>query len=282
MEPINKKHKEKKGRSKNEKTKKSSKNKKRKLSEDEIIISKESNPNFEDKVDKKSKKLKKSKKKDKKHKSNKKEVKTVLEVNNNAKTNSNNLTTHEVENHTLSNTSVDAKKAENSPFRIVTAKMLIDLPPKAFEDFDQGIYTYMNALIMQYVEEFNGIVLAYENIKLCNTSGYIYEDSPYCHFYVQADFVIWDASKGCRLTGKVIRQSPTHIALLLYESFNVKIFRDCIPDDVFEWKDNEEFFNAMISDKQLELDKLYQDGEWINKRTGENLTDNCIEFEVLG
>ncbi|CAG8597340.1 16240_t:CDS:2 [Gigaspora rosea] len=182
----------------------------------------------------------------------------------------------------MTNTSIDAKKAENSPFRIVTAKMLIDLPPKAFEDFDQGTYTYMNALIMQYVEEFNGIVLAYENIKLCDTSGYIYEDSPYCHFYVQADFVIWDASKGCRLTGKVIRQSPTHIALLLYESFNVKIFRDCIPDDVFKWKDNEEFFNAMISDKQLELDKLYQDGEWINERTGESLTDKCIAFEVLG
>ncbi|CAG8605933.1 21031_t:CDS:2 [Cetraspora pellucida] len=256
---------------KHKSTKKSSKNKKRKLSKDESIISKESNSTFEED----------------------KEVNiddTVLKVtnsdfkDNNAikKSNIDNLTTYGVENNTLTNTSVDAKKAENSPFRIVTAKMLIDLPPKAFEDFDQGIYTYMNALIMQYVEEFNGIVLAYENIKLCDKSGYIYEDSPYCHFYVQADFVIWDASKGCKLTGKVIRQSPTHIALLLYESFNVKIFRDCIPDDVFEWKDDEEFFNAMISDKQLELDKLYQDGEWFNKQTGESLTDKCIEFEVLG
>ncbi|CAG8647100.1 19618_t:CDS:2 [Racocetra fulgida] len=227
--------------------KKHKKNKKRKLNEDES----------EDKVDKKAKKLKKSKKKERKeHKSSKKEINiddTVLKVTNSAfkdnnatkQSNTNNLTTYGVENNTLTNTSVDAEKAENSPFRIVTAKMLIDLPPKAFEDFDQGIYTYMNALIMQYVEEFSGIVLAYENIKLCDTSGYIYEDSPYCHFYVQADFVIWDASKGCKLN-------------------------------------DEEFFNAMISDKQLELDKLYQDGEWFNKQTGESLTDKCIEFEVLG
>ncbi|CAG8592677.1 7384_t:CDS:2, partial [Scutellospora calospora] len=129
------------------------------------------------------------------------------------------------ENHTLTNTSVDAEKAENSPFRIVTAKMFIDLPPKAFEDFDQRVYTYMNPLVMRYVEEFDGIVFAYKNIK-CDISGYLYENSPY-----------------------LIRQSPTHIALLLYESFNVKRFRGCIPDDVFEWRDDD--------DKQLELAKLY-------------------------
>ncbi|CAG8447831.1 17849_t:CDS:2 [Acaulospora morrowiae] len=183
---------------------------------------------------------------------------------------------------TVSSRPVAVNENRPTPFRKVNAEMLIDLPPKAFEDFDKGVFTYINALIMQYVEELDGIVLAYENVQLCDKTGYIYEDSPYCHFFVRADFILWDASKGCRMVGKVIRQSPLHIALLLYESFNVKINRQSIPDDVFEWRDDDLFYDVMFSDKQLELDRLYQDGQWYDKRTGEGLTDCWIEFEAVG
>ncbi|CAG8546206.1 1547_t:CDS:2 [Acaulospora colombiana] len=177
---------------------------------------------------------------------------------------------------------VAAEENRQTPFRKVNAEMLIDLPPKAFEDFDKGVYTYMNALVMQYVDELDGIVLAYENVQLCDKSGYIYEDSPYSHFFVRADFILWDASKGCRMVGKVIRQSPLHIALLLYESFNVKINRQSIPNDIFEWRDDDHFYNAIFSDEQLELDKLYQDGQWYDKRSGEGITDCWMEFEAVG
>lgn len=90
-------------------------------------------------------------------------------------------------------------QSKTTPFRKVNAEMLIDLPPKAFEDFEKGVYTYMNALVMQYVDELEGIVLAYENVKLCDSTGYIYEDSPYSHFFVSADFTLWDASVGCKM-----------------------------------------------------------------------------------
>ncbi|CAG8571352.1 4883_t:CDS:2 [Diversispora eburnea] len=173
-------------------------------------------------------------------------------------------------------------ESKTTPFRKVNAEMLIDLPPKAFEDFDKGVYTYMNALMMQYVDELDGIVLAYENVKLCDNTGYIYEDSPYSHFFVRADFTLWDASIGCKMVGKVVRQSPLHISLLLYDSFNVKINRQCIPDDIFEWRDNDSLYNSIFVGNQLELDKLYLEGQWYDKRTGGEITDCLMEFESTG
>lgn len=83
--------------------------------------------------------------------------------------------------------------------------------------------------------------------------------------------------------GRVANQSLSHIHLHLYDQFYVKIPRHHIPLDVFLWKDNDEFYDAMFLDKQLDLDRMYAEGQWVFSDTGATIEEDAwLEFEVTG
>ena len=83
--------------------------------------------------------------------------------------------------------------------------------------------------------------------------------------------------------GRVANQSLSHIHLHLHDQFYVKIPRHFIPLDVFLWKDNDEFYDAMFLDKQLNLDRMYAEGQWVFSDTGAIISeDSWLEFEVMG
>ncbi|CAJ0651911.1 8486_t:CDS:10 [Entrophospora sp. SA101] len=123
----------------------------------------------------------------------------------------------------------------HTTIRKVTAKILIDFPPAAYKNPTESVYTIMNSLIMKYNEQLGGFVISYENLVKLDDSGYIFEDSPYVHFFVQADWTIWSAPNGSKLIGKVVGQSNNHIGLLVLDIFNVKIPYTNMPNEIFEW-----------------------------------------------
>ncbi|KAG5459343.1 MAG: hypothetical protein BJ554DRAFT_264 [Olpidium bornovanus] len=82
-------------------------------------------------------------------------------------------------------------------------------------------------------------------------------DSPYSHFWVQA-------------LGKVTIQSPSHIGLLLYGTFNASIPAEEIPEDEYEWAAEAE-------------DGTGSQGEWGNRSTGAAVNSDAsgsLEFIV--
>ncbi|CAJ0880362.1 2382_t:CDS:10, partial [Entrophospora sp. SA101] len=172
----------------------------------------------------------------------------------------------------------------HTTIRKVTAKILIDFPPAAYKNPTESVYTIMNSLIMKYNEQLGGFVISYENLVKLDDSGYIFEDSPYVHFFVQADWTIWSAPNGSKLIGKVVGQSNNHIGLLVLDIFNVKIPYTNMPNEIFEWDGQNDLVEKLltIENIQLELVTTQQTiGSWIDKRTGEKLIDRFIEFEVV-
>ncbi|PKK76664.1 hypothetical protein RhiirC2_733729 [Rhizophagus irregularis] len=174
-------------------------------------------------------------------------------------------------------------KADKTPLQVVAADMIIDLPPSALENIEAGVKNFLNGVCMHEIEQFEGLVLSYGNIEFCDNSGIIFEDSPYAHFFIRTEFLIYNASTGYKLFGRVANQSLSHIHLHLYDQFYVKIPRHHIPLDVFLWKDNDEFYDAMFLDKQLDLDRMYAEGQWVFSDTGATIEEDAwLEFEVTG
>ncbi|CAG8664794.1 15256_t:CDS:2 [Funneliformis mosseae] len=198
-----------------------------------------------------------------------------------------------------------AKDIAQTPLRVIVADMIIDLPPSALENIVSGVKNFLNGVCMHELEQFEGLVLSYNNIEFCDHSGIIFEDSPYAHFFIRAEFLVYNASVGYKLckryrhsikfnnihlltdpfisVGKVANQSLSHIHLCLYDQFYVKVPRHLIPLDVFLWKDNDEFYDAMFLDQQLNLDRMYAEGQWVFSDTGAIIReDSWLEFEVMG
>ncbi|RIA89333.1 hypothetical protein C1645_201999 [Glomus cerebriforme] len=174
-------------------------------------------------------------------------------------------------------------RMDKTPLRVVVADMLIDLPPSALENIGLGVKNFLNGVCMHEIEQFEGLVLSYGKIEFCDNAGIIFEDSPYAHVFIRTEFLIYNASAGYKLFGRVTNQSLSHIHLHLHDQFYVKIPRHFIPLDVFLWKDNDEFYDAMFLNKQLNLDRMYAEGQWVFSDTGAIIEeDSWLEFEVMG
>src|SRR4051812_10402851 len=86
-----------------------------------------------------------------------------------------------------------------TPLRAVVADMVIDLPPSVLDNTGSGVKNFLNGVCMHELEQFEGLVLSYGDIEFCDNSGIIFEDSPYAHFFIRTEFLIYNASVGYKL-----------------------------------------------------------------------------------
>ncbi len=86
-----------------------------------------------------------------------------------------------------------------TPLRVIVADMIIDLPPSALENIESGVKNFLNGVCMHELEQFEGLVLSYGNIEFRDNAGTIFEDSPYTHFFIRTEFLVYNASVGCKL-----------------------------------------------------------------------------------
>lgn len=86
-------------------------------------------------------------------------------------------------------------------------------------------------------------------------------------------------------------QSPDHIGLLIYGTFNASIPREHISQTHYEWRAStqedqaeEESDEAEEADQEQPYEyKKNEFGEWIDKKSGQGVADNngVIEFNVV-
>ncbi|KAF9343313.1 hypothetical protein BGX26_005925 [Mortierella sp. AD094] len=111
-------------------------------------------------------------------------------------------------------------------------------------------------------------------------------DSPYCHFWISVKLLVWKPVKGSTLHGTINLQSPDHIGLLLYGTFNASIPSEFIPKDKYEFNPNSSYSRAKQGESDMGEDSSVSvtgllNGEWVLKSTGESIGhEGVIEFEV--
>ncbi|KAI7848201.1 hypothetical protein BDC45DRAFT_524007 [Circinella umbellata] len=191
-----------------------------------------------------------------------------------------------------------------SSFSEIVTQIYLHLAPMWAENATEGVIEQLNAFLMKFVPQFDGIVLAHSNLELLTDKGKILYDSPFCHFFVRVKFLVWKPQKGTKLVGRINLQSQDHIGLLIYGTFNASIPSKSIPSDTFEWRASETESEPVATDNNNDDDESNEDdedeegqasstkfeerspsqyGEWVNKTTGEAIggEDGTVEFNVV-
>lgn len=79
------------------------------------------------------------------------------------------------------------------------------------------------AVICFSVGRLSGVVIDYNNISMAETIGNIHDESPFLHFDIEADFVVFRPTIGCSLKGKINKIGTDHIGCLVHNCVNASI-----------------------------------------------------------
>ncbi|PVV04985.1 hypothetical protein BB560_000494 [Smittium megazygosporum] len=204
-----------------------------------------------------------------------------------------------------------SKKNNFSDFFMTKSEIIITLAPSLLLKPEDGIYETLNGMLLKFVPQLHGVVLTYSNVEFVSQYGRILYDYPQVQFKTSAEFLIWRPKRGLTLEGMINIQSPGHIGILLYDTFNVTIPKANIPSGLYEWvefetpgieqedtteQDEEEILDAspendaskQAEPKATQGNKSYaktqtitQTGQWVDKLTRKAIGNNgYLEFKV--
>ncbi|KAJ1674908.1 hypothetical protein EV182_002320 [Spiromyces aspiralis] len=171
----------------------------------------------------------------------------------------------------------EGRKPESEEgFVQLTTRVLITLPPAQTTAPLSGVQDTLNAMLFNYVPQLQGVVLCYNNIRLIEEVGAVVGDSPFVQFWVEAMFVLWRPVVDMELQGQITIQSPDHIGLLLYNTFNVSIPAELIDKTRYEWRSAAEGgYDSAANSGSM--------GEWVEKESGkgiDSLNNGWLSFKV--
>lgn len=156
-------------------------------------------------------------------------------------------------------------------FHKVSTSMYVSLAPVYTLNPVEGIKSqHLDPLIMSYFASAGGVVLAHYNLRLYGQQPHskdvkspaktqepviakIMYDSPFAFLWISVDLLVWKPVAGDVVEGWINLQSPSHIGLLIHDTFNATIKRDVIPA---EWT-----FVPNQEDQNSEAENATAEGE---------------------
>ncbi|XP_053324091.1 DNA-directed RNA polymerase I subunit RPA43 [Spea bombifrons] len=120
----------------------------------------------------------------------------------------------------------DACALVDSPYSclvVETHRRHLAMSPKYLNKKRTGIQEQLNTELLKYNDGLAGVPVAYDNIKLVSELGDIFDDLGHIHLNIEADFVIFQPSRGQILVGVVNKVAPSHIGCLVHGCFNASI-----------------------------------------------------------
>lgn len=123
---------------------------------------------------------------------------------------------HKKEKTSHSNIVSATHQTISSPFSEIVVKLYMHLAPMWAGKTVEGVNEQLNAFLMKYVKhdlmgmllisvcfryvpEVDGIVLAHSDVKLDSGKGKLLNDSPFCHFFISAKFLVWKPKRGTKI-----------------------------------------------------------------------------------
>ncbi|XP_046860096.1 DNA-directed RNA polymerase I subunit RPA43-like isoform X2 [Xenia sp. Carnegie-2017] len=101
----------------------------------------------------------------------------------------------------------------------------ISLSPFYIGRINLGVQEQIEKKIRQwkYLEEYGGVIVAYENIKLLERLATIDDESPLIHFDIKISYIIFKPELGKKLVGIVNKISNSHVGCLVHGRFNASL-----------------------------------------------------------
>lgn len=136
---------------------------------------------------------------------------------------------------------VDSATGISECFHKVSTSMYVSLAPMFSQKPVAGIKSqHLDPLVTRYFAPAGGVVLAHYNLKLykrgadsdkASVMGKFVNESPFTFMWISTDLLVWKPQVGDRLEGYVNMQTPSHIGLLVHDTFNCSIKYANIPED---------------------------------------------------
>ena len=85
-------------------------------------------------------------------------------------------------------------------------------------------------MVCRYSEEAEGVIIAFQNIKLLNQKSSIVDESPFIRFNVRADCLTFKPTRGMEISGTVNMLGLHYIGLIVGGLFNASVPEDLLPE----------------------------------------------------
>jgi hypothetical protein len=124
----------------------------------------------------------------------------------------------------------------------------ISLHPSRLGNVRAGVEEQLNSLLLTFVEELNGVLLAYSDLALSADEarnplhcGFIFQERSYVHFRVEVKALVWRVEVGRRVEGVVNSVASDHLSLLLHGAFPVTIpLSGTLQPEAWRWEPEKE------------------------------------------
>jgi len=189
-------------------------------------------------------------------------------------------------------------------FRKIKSSLYLSLAPIYTKSPLEGIKSqHLDSMIMKHFGPANGVVIGYDNLKLSeehlNEDGQVIAKlnphSPFAFFWINVDLLVWCPSPGDVVEGLIYIQSPSHIGLLINDTFNASIKKNFIPEnwnfipnqadefinggeDDDNSNNNNDNENSSGNNNNLENKKFQSMGQWVDEN--ELPIDGKIKFTI--
>ncbi|KAJ3168062.1 hypothetical protein HDU87_001263 [Geranomyces variabilis] len=125
--------------------------------------------------------------------------------------------------------------AAPTTFHAISTTIRIQLAPIFLSNPARGVRAHLSRFLMRHVDELDGVVLGYADVKAIGDVARVIDDSPFCHFVVRATCWVFRPVVGETIVGVVNKVSSDHVGLLVHGVFNASIPANKIPHERFSF-----------------------------------------------
>lgn len=173
-------------------------------------------------------------------------------------------------------------------FRKIKTTLYLSLAPIYTKSPLEGIKSqHLDSMIMKHFAPANGVVIGYDNLKLSdehldedksNVIAKINPHSPFAFFWINVDLLVWCPSVGDVVEGLIYMQSPSHIGLLINDTFNASIKKNFIPENWTFIPNQLDEYENQDEDNEDGHKKIQSLGQWVDEN--EIPIDGKIQFTI--
>lgn len=108
-------------------------------------------------------------------------------------------------------------------FRCVRVTEHISLLPCYLGRIAEGVIEHLNAKVLTYCSQLNGVMLSYSKPVVLQNKGRILDEHPHIHLDISYSAYVFRPLLGSMLYGTVNKIGVDHVGCLAYDCFNVSI-----------------------------------------------------------
>ncbi|XP_077446960.1 DNA-directed RNA polymerase I subunit RPA43 [Stigmatopora argus] len=120
----------------------------------------------------------------------------------------------------------DASELVSAPYSCLvrnTHRRHVALPPVYLNKKRTGLQGELQTELLKFSPSFQGVPVAYDDIRIVRQYGDIFDDSGYIHVDIEANYILFQPQGGQRLLGKVNKLAASHVGCLVHGCFNASI-----------------------------------------------------------